>query len=78
MNKGTNRLRQAVRLATLVATTVVLAANVGFADDPIEDANLAELSLEELMNIEVYSVSKRGQSLHDSAAATTTRDTPGQ
>ena len=69
MNKGTTRLGKAVRLATLVATTVVLAANVGFADDPVEDANLAELSLEELMNIEVYSVSKRGHSLHDSAAA---------
>ena len=69
MNKGMNRLGNAGRLATLVATAVVFAANVGFADDPIDDANLAEMSLEELMNIEVFSVSKRGQSLHDSAAA---------
>jgi len=69
MNKGIKRLGDAGRLATLVAVAVVFAARVGFADDPVEDANLAEMSLEELMNIEVYSVSKREQSLHDSAAA---------
>jgi iron complex outermembrane receptor protein len=69
MNKGMNRLGKTGRFATCIAMAVVLAARVGFADDPIEDANLAEMSLEELMNIEVYSVSKRGQSLHDSAAA---------
>jgi iron complex outermembrane receptor protein len=33
------------------------------------DADFAELSLEELMDIQVYSVSKRAQSLNDSAAA---------
>jgi len=69
MNKGINRSSRAGRLAALVAAAFVLGAGVSFAGDPIEDTNLAELSLEELMNIQVYSVSKRGQALHDSAAA---------
>ena len=69
MNTGINRSGRAGRLATLVAAAVVFAANLVFADDRTEEANLAELSLEELMSIEVYSVSKRGQALHDSAAA---------
>jgi iron complex outermembrane receptor protein len=49
--------------------TMVLGANVSSADLQTATADLAELSLEELMNIEVYSVSKRGQALSESAAA---------
>ena len=43
----------------LVASAVVFTAHLGFADGPVEGGDLAEMSLEELMNIEVYSVSKK-------------------
>jgi len=69
MNRLTNRLGRAGHLATLVTAVIIFAGGSGFAADPAGDPDLAELSLEELMNIEVYSVSKRGQALNDAAAA---------
>jgi len=56
--------------AGLVATTTLGASVVAAkGQDTVASANLADLSLEELMNIEVYSAAKKTQKLSDSAAA---------
>ncbi len=57
--------------AVVVIAPPLPARAQGLAEEQAQEdsADFAELSLEELMDIEVYSVSKRAQSLHDSAAA---------
>ena len=51
----------------LVAALVVAMATIAWAQEPTTD--LTELSLEELMNIEVTSVAKKPQKLSDAPAA---------
>ena len=73
------RIRKSWVAALVVVTWMVMSPMVASSasdDEPGAEASadeggtdLAEMSLEELMDIEVYSVSKRAQSLHDSAAA---------
>jgi iron complex outermembrane receptor protein len=68
MGKGTPFTVGASRVATAVILSIALSAGFALAAEEA-DGDLTELSLEELMNIEVYSVSKRGQALTDAPAA---------
>jgi iron complex outermembrane receptor protein len=63
--------RGAFHRATAVAACFALVGTTAFGASASElsSTDLAELSLEELMDIPVYSVSKRKQALSDSAAA---------
>lgn len=68
MRKGSFCFAGAGRVVGAVIFTVAVGVATGVAAENGDD-DLAELSLEELMNIEVYSVSKRGQALTDAPAA---------
>lgn len=58
-----------IRALLASAAILLLVPGTGLADIYQEGDNLLDMSLEDLMNMEVTSVSKRAQPLHDAAAA---------
>jgi hypothetical protein len=59
-----------VRRATLAGLTFLLASGAGAAESgSASTKSLADLSLEDLVNVKVTSVSKREENLNDTAAA---------
>ncbi len=64
------RLNRRVRIARRIVRTVALASGVLCLAAPVHaDEDLLEMSLEDLMNIEVTSVSKKAQNKNDTAAS---------
>jgi iron complex outermembrane receptor protein len=62
-------LAQCAAVGLVAVTTLGSSVGAARAQDAVASADLADLSLEELMNIEVYSAAKKTQKLSDSAAA---------
>jgi iron complex outermembrane receptor protein len=70
---GLHTINKRMRARAVSACVLALAVTIAFAGAPAHavgaSSDLAEMSLEELMNIEVTSVSKKSQRLSDAAAA---------
>lgn len=57
------------RIVGLIGIILIMFSGVSLAQDDISEDSMMDLSLEDLLDIEVTSVSKRAQPLHDAAAA---------
>ncbi len=64
-----NRLMQLLRLGLLIISAIFSYVNLAFAANKQKDNPLLDLSIEELMKVEVTSVSKRAEKLTEVASA---------